>query len=63
MIDLAGIDNSNFKSVCSTIDKLDKSPWDEVKKELIEKKGVTQEQCDKLHSRVLLKGEPFALLQ
>ncbi len=43
MIDLAGIDTDKFNSVCSTIDKLDKSPWDEVKKELIEKKGVTQE--------------------
>lgn len=41
MIQIAGIPHDKFKTVCSTIDKLDKSPWIEVEKELIEKKGCT----------------------
>jgi histidyl-tRNA synthetase len=31
MIQLAGISQDKFKTVCSSIDKLDKSPWEEVK--------------------------------
>lgn len=30
MVQLAGIETAKFKSVCSSIDKLDKSPWKEV---------------------------------
>jgi histidyl-tRNA synthetase len=62
MIQLAGIPQDKFKTVCSSIDKLDKSPWKEVQQELIEKKGVTQEQCDRLHELVLLRGPPLELL-
>lgn len=32
-----------FKTVCSSIDKLDKMSWEEVRKELVEKKNVTEE--------------------
>lgn len=34
-IELAGCDKSKFKTICSSIDKLDKSPWEEVEMELI----------------------------
>jgi len=43
MVQMAGISQDKFKGVCSTVDKLDKVPWAEVRKELIEKKGVTEE--------------------
>ena len=35
-----------FKAICSSIDKLDKMPWAEVKEELIKVKGVKEEQAD-----------------
>ena len=35
MVDLAGCEKRKFKSICSSIDKLDKEPWEKVKKELI----------------------------
>lgn len=41
LLERSGIDKSNFKSVCTTIDKLDKLPWDVVKKELYEKELTT----------------------
>lgn len=36
MVKLAGAPLDKFKTICSSIDKLDKQPWEEVKKELIE---------------------------
>lgn len=41
MIDLSGCDTSKFKSICSSIDKLDKQTWEEVEDELINQKGLT----------------------
>lgn len=35
MIELAGCEKRKFKTICSSIDKLDKEPWEKVKLELI----------------------------
>jgi len=40
MIELAGCPKDKFKSICSSIDKLDKETWENVEKELIEEKGL-----------------------
>lgn len=37
--------------------------WEDVKKELIEKKGVSEEQANKLGEMVCLRGEPFKLIE
>ena len=31
-----------FKTICSSIDKLDKEPWENVAKELINEKGLSE---------------------
>lgn len=49
MVDLAGCEKRKFKTICSSIDKLDKEPWEKVKKELINQKGLTEEMTDKLY--------------
>lgn len=41
MISEANCDPTKFKTICSSIDKLDKQPWAEIRKELIETKGLT----------------------
>ena len=41
MIDEAGCSHEMFKTICSSIDKLDKMPWNEVQAELITK-GVNE---------------------
>lgn len=35
MVELAGCERRKFKSICSSIDKLDKEPWEKVRLELI----------------------------
>ena len=42
-IEIAGCDKSMFKTICSSIDKLDKSPWEEVEAELLNQKGLTKD--------------------
>jgi histidyl-tRNA synthetase len=54
MIELAGCEKRKFKSICSSIDKLDKEPWEKVRIELIQQKGLTTEMADKLHKFVQL---------
>jgi histidyl-tRNA synthetase len=62
IIELSDISNDKFKTVCSSVDKLDKETWETVQDELI-KKGITQEQCNKLHKFVLLKNSTWELLK
>ena len=40
MLMMLKIPNDKFKTVCSSIDKLDKEPWVNVRKELVEVKGI-----------------------
>ena len=63
MVELAGCEKRKFKSICSSIDKLDKEPWDKVKMELINQKGLTEEMTEKLHKFVVLSGKPWDLLK
>lgn len=62
MVELAGCEKRKFKSICSSIDKLDKEPWEKVRSELINQKGLTVEMADKLHKFVVLQGKPWELL-
>ena len=59
---LSDIPDDKFKLVCSSVDKLDKEPWEVVKKELLDK-GLVEEQTSKLWDFVQLKDQPWALLK
>ncbi|PAV85776.1 hypothetical protein WR25_25084 [Diploscapter pachys] len=48
MFEVSGISPKLFKTVCSSVDKLDKSPWAEVENELLKDKGLNPEQTKKL---------------
>jgi len=50
------VKKENSKSICSSIDKLDKESWSTVKDELINMKGLTEEMCNKLEKFVQYKG-------
>ena len=43
IVDICGIEKRKFKQICSSVDKLDKEPWEKVKEELIKLKGVSEE--------------------
>ncbi|CAJ0568664.1 unnamed protein product, partial [Mesorhabditis spiculigera] len=57
MIGASGVPEANFKTVCSSIDKLDKEPWEKVQKELIDEKGMSLEQTETLRSFVLFRED------
>ena len=58
MIQAAGCDASLFKTICSSIDKLDKQPWCEVRDELIKQKGISEKSADILGALTQFKGKP-----
>lgn len=51
-----GCDKSLFNTICSSIDKLDKEPWEAVQKELIGK-GIGQDKIDIIHQYILLQDD------
>jgi histidyl-tRNA synthetase len=63
MVDISGCEKRKFKAICSSIDKLDKEPWEKVKDELITMKGLTEEMTTKLHKFVQYIGKPLELLE
>lgn len=63
MIEICGCDKTQFKTICASIDKLDKEPWEKVEKELIEDKGLTKDMTTKLKEFVKRKGSPKEMLE
>ena len=63
MVELSGCEKRKFKAICSSVDKLDKEPWEKVREELIVMKGLTSDMTDKLEKFVKLVGKPKELLQ
>jgi histidyl-tRNA synthetase len=63
MTKVAGVPDEKFKTVCSSVDKLDKQEWEEVARELVDVKGLSQAAVDKLGEFVIVKGEPTKVLE
>jgi histidyl-tRNA synthetase len=62
LLQKAGLPAHKFKTVCSSIDKLDKEPWETVRSEILEK-GVSQPVVDNIGQLVRLSGEPRQVIQ
>ena len=58
---LSNIKEEYFMTVSSSIDKLDKVPWQVVKEEII-KKGLSEEQADELGKYVQINGDPIKII-
>ncbi|XP_013134971.1 PREDICTED: histidine--tRNA ligase, cytoplasmic isoform X2 [Papilio polytes] len=56
MFEACGVPVDKFRSTCSTVDKLDKSPWEEVRTEMINEKGITPDAADRIGEYVRLNG-------
>ncbi|KAL0839695.1 hypothetical protein ABMA28_016344 [Loxostege sticticalis] len=56
MFEACGVPDEKFRTTCSTVDKLDKSPWEEVRAEMINEKGITPEAADRIGEYVRLNG-------
>ncbi|OTA61426.1 putative histidyl-tRNA synthetase [Hypoxylon sp. EC38] len=60
---VAGVPAEKTRPISSAVDKLDKEPWDAVKKEMVEQKGLPEEVADKIGQYVLNKGTLDEMIQ
>lgn len=56
MFQICGVKEEDVRKISSAVDKLDKSPWEVVRKEITEEKGQSDETADKIGEYVKLKG-------
>uniref|UniRef100_A0A8C4GHN8 histidine--tRNA ligase n=1 Tax=Dicentrarchus labrax TaxID=13489 RepID=A0A8C4GHN8_DICLA len=56
MFAVCGVPDDKFRTICSTVDKLDKLPWEEVKKEMVNEKGLSEEAADQIGEYVSMQG-------
>jgi len=57
IFELCGVPSAMFRTICSAVDKLDKAPWEEVRKEMVEEKNLNAESADKIGEYVRMKGK------
>merc|ERR1711936_1364875 len=54
--EVCGVAEDMFRSICSAVDKLDKAPWEEVRKEMVDEKGLEAEAADRIGEWVQMSG-------
>jgi len=59
---ICGVPEKLFRAISSAVDKLDKSPWEEVRAEMIDVKGLDPVVADKIKQFVDIKGAPVETL-
>lgn len=62
MLEICGVPSEKFRTICSSIDKLDKQSFEQIRKEMVEEKGLTLEIADKIGTFVKERGPPLELL-
>jgi histidyl-tRNA synthetase len=65
MFEICGVPADKFRTVSSSIDKLDKTPWSDVKAELVNEKGIDEKVVDLIGEYTSHKGssDTIALLK
>ena len=53
---VCGVPTDKLRTISSAVDKLDKSPWEEVRREMTEEKGLDAEVADRIGEYVVQKG-------
>ncbi|XP_020860839.1 histidine--tRNA ligase, cytoplasmic isoform X2 [Phascolarctos cinereus] len=56
MFNVCGVPDSKFRTICSSVDKLDKMSWEDVKNEMVEEKGLAPEVADHIGAYVKQHG-------
>lgn len=56
LFEVCGVPEDKIRQISSAVDKLDKMPWEEVKKEMVETKGLDEAVADKIGTYVTRKG-------
>ncbi|KAL9105852.1 MAG: hypothetical protein Q9227_009015 [Pyrenula ochraceoflavens] len=60
---VAGVPDAKIRTISSAVDKLDKSPWTDVKKEMVEEKGLSDEVADRIGEYVRRSGGMREMLE
>jgi len=61
MFAACGVPDDKFRTICSAVDKLDKTLWEDVRKEMVEEKGLSPEAADKIGFFVKFQGNQDTL--
>lgn len=56
LFEVCGVPPEKIRPISSAVDKLDKLPWSEVRREMVEDKGLAPESADKIETYVVKKG-------
>ena len=56
VFEVCGVPAEKLRPISSAVDKLDKMPWADVRKEMVEEKGLEGEVADKIETYVIRKG-------
>jgi histidyl-tRNA synthetase len=62
LFEVCGVPSEKVRSISSAVDKLDKLPWEQVKQEMVETKGLDEDVADRIREYVQLKGISCFLL-
>ncbi|RDW78095.1 putative HTS1-histidine--tRNA ligase [Coleophoma crateriformis] len=57
IFEVCGVPDDKIRTISSAVDKLDKLPWAEVKKEMTEEKGLAEDVADKIGAYVDQRGQ------
>ena len=57
IFEVCGVPTDKIRTISSAVDKLDKVPWAEVRKEMTEEKGLAEDVADKIGEYVVQKGQ------
>jgi histidyl-tRNA synthetase len=63
IFEVCGVPEDKTRTISSAVDKLDKLPWSDVRKEMIDEKGLDAEAADKIGEYVVLSGDHTLLQQ
>uniref|UniRef100_A0A4W4FUY9 histidine--tRNA ligase n=1 Tax=Electrophorus electricus TaxID=8005 RepID=A0A4W4FUY9_ELEEL len=56
MFAMCGVPDEKFRTICSTVDKLDKASWEDVKNEMVKEKGLSEGVADQIGEYVSMQG-------
>jgi histidyl-tRNA synthetase len=57
IFEVCGVPEKMIRTISSAVDKLDKLPWEDVRKEMTEEKGLAEDIADRIGEYVVLKGQ------
>ncbi|XP_078267815.1 histidine--tRNA ligase isoform X2 [Rhinoraja longicauda] len=56
LFEVCGVPADKFRTICSSVDKMDKMAWEDVKNEMVAEKGLAPETADTIGEYVQLNG-------